>query len=57
MKPNGAKRRRCPRCHSLRTTRMPHASAGSVASNHYRCDACGHIWTEPKSAKSSRLAA
>jgi len=36
---------------------LPHASAASIGSNHYRCDACGHMWTEPKNPKSSRLAA
>jgi hypothetical protein len=30
-------------------------SSAAASQNHYRCNACGNIWSEPKVQKSSRL--
>jgi hypothetical protein len=54
MKSVGEKSRPCPKCRSTRTQRLPHVSS-SGTSDHYRCNACGNIWSEPRTPKTARL--
>jgi uncharacterized Zn finger protein len=54
MKTRGPKRRLCTRCGSSRTERLLHASR-SAEVDHYRCNSCGHIWTQPKTPRASHF--
>ena len=38
---------RCPSCDATTATMLDNLSEGAVE-NHYRCPACGHVWTLSK---------
>jgi uncharacterized Zn finger protein len=47
MKTDGASPPPCPKCSSERTVPIWNLKAIAGALHYYRCNDCGHGWTEP----------